>query len=498
MANSLGNASLILATNGSQLQQGLDQAQGQVQGFASKANSVFATIGSAATFGGIAAGIGAAIGLVTSGFARLTEVGRQTREATALGINVEQYQGLSQILQRAGIQADQTGDFFGSFNAKLERAARTGAGPVAAALGNMGVDLQSLMAMPADERFLALADAFQRVGPSAQASAAAMNIFGSTAILPSLQRGRESLQGFIDEAKRNGEILSGTEAETAAKAAKAWTDASRTLKRAWDSVSLQVASALAPLVSQAAEIFQKIVPYVTPVIKGISEAFSTVVEIVEPVFQTIAGAVQEAVGWVRSFFAEMGVQFPSIRTIILETFRAISTVGAWTWDLLKAGAGGFAVSVGFVIEGIGKLLNAYADMIGIARVAAEDIGRGMRQWGTQAVLSFGQSSTAVNQFFDNLRNRQRQAQAEAARPLAPAQRLGPDMTPAGFSPVKPLLQGSADFYRFQAQWKADPESIGQDPKEMQREMLRETRRQGGVLDRIEANTGRDRDELEPV
>lgn len=477
---SIGSASLLLSTNGTQLKAGLDQAAGQVSGFATKATAQMATLGEAITaalgpIALVAAGIGAAIGLVTNGFSRLNEIAKQTKEATALGIDPTQYAGLSKVLERAGIDASQTGDFFGSLNSKLERAARTGRGPVAAALQEMGVDLGQLMAMPADERFLALADAFQRVGPSASASAAAMNIFGTTALLPTLQRGREAIQGMVSDMRASGEILSGDQARLAQDASKAWTEASRSIKRAWDAVSTQVAVALAPIVKIAADIFKQIVDVAGPIIRGIGQVFSIVIETVTPLFTLLVETVKGMFAFLGDILAEFGFKWGDLRTNTLAVLESIAVVGSWVFDTLKAGVGAVIFVNGIWVEGLGRVVDMYNRINGQITNFAQ-FGVRMRQWGQDAVTSFGQSQAAVLRFFETLRNKRNQAAQEAARPLAPpAARLGPDMTPAGYSPVKPLLEGSADLYSYQMQWKYSPDTIGDDPKELQREANRQLR-----------------------
>lgn len=472
--SSIGSASLLLSTNGSKLKAGLDQAKQDVQGFASSANSIFSSIGGGAVFAGIAAGIGTAIASITSGFQRLQDIGKQTREATALGVDPSQFQGISLILQRVGMDASQTGDFFGNLNSKLERAARTGMGPVAAALGRMHVDLDELMALPADERFMRLADAFKEVGPSAQASAAAMSIFGSTALLPQLQRGREGLQGFIDEAKRSGEILTGDQNRLAMEASKAWTEASRSIKRAWDSVSTQVALAITPIVKMAADIFKQVADVATPIIRSIGEVFGLVVEIATPLIQMLVETIKGAFSFIGEFFAEFGVKMPTLREAAISVFEALGVVSSWVFDTLKAGLGAVIWYWGVWVQNIGWAVDKLNLMRGVI-THFEDFGKRMRQWGSDAVTSFGNSQDAVLRFFNMLRHKRKEAEQQAAVPLRPSMPLGPDMTPAGYSPVKPLLEGSADLYSYQMQWKADPNSIGNDPKELQREANKELR-----------------------
>lgn len=476
---SLGTASLVLSANGSQLTQGLEQAQRQISNFASQAQAKLSgafSFAGAAGFGAIAAGIAAAVGLITTGFSRLETIAGQTKTALSLGIDPSQYQALGLVLSRAGIDASQAGDFFGSFAEKMEKAARTGRGPVAAAMQTLGVDLAHLRSMPLDQQFLEVAEAMSKVPPGAQQAAMAMSVFGSTALLPQLQQGRAGLESFMNAARANGEILSSSEMEAAQKASKAWIEAKKSLTKAWESVSLSVASALGPLVTTAAEIFKNIVQAARPVIDGIGEAFRTAIEVVGPVFTMIVTAVKDVIQWIGQLVGNVGVQFPSIREVVLSVFQAIATVGAYTWDTLKAGVGGLAVAISYLVEAIGNVADAYNALQGITTHYA-NAGVAVRRWGTEAVTTWGNSATAVNRYFDNLRRRQNEA--AAAPPVRPPAIQRPN---EGFEykATAAFLQGSKEAYSIEVQAKLASQ-LGVAPADLQERAVDAAEEQVAVL-----------------
>lgn len=477
---SIGNAALVLSANGAGLQQGLEAAKGQVSQFATQSNGILSSIGAAIPFAGIAAGIGAAIGLVTSGFSRLTEIGTQTRQALSLGIDPSQYQALGLVLQRAGMDATQAGDFFGGFAEKMEKAARTGRGPVAAAMQNLGVDLQHLRSLPLDQQFLEVADAMSKLPPGAQQAAMAMSIFGSTALLPQLQKGRAGLEEFMQAARANGEVLSSSELEAANKAAKAWTDAKRSLENAWKSVSLSVASALGPLVSTAADVFKQIVEFARPVINGIGEAFKATVEVLQPVFEMIVDAFKEAIKWVGEFAGSVGIKFPTIREMVLNTFQAVGVAGAYAFDTLKAGAGGVAYAMSYLVEAVGNVTDAWNELANGITTHHADAGAAIRRWGSDAMTSWGNSAGAVNRYFDTLRRRQ--TEAATAPPVRPPT-LQPPPGIAEYKATAALLKGSKEAYSIEVQAKVAGQ-LGVAPADLQERAVQAAEEQVAVLREI--------------
>lgn len=484
---SIGSAALILSANGGQLKSGLDAAKSDVSNFASQSNSILSNIGQGLAFGGIAAGIGAAVGLVTSGFSRLTEIGNQTKQALALGVDPSQYQALGLVLQKAGIDATQAGDFFGSFAQKMERAARTGAGPVAAAMQNLGVDLQHLRSLPLDEQFLEVADAISKLPPGAQQAGIAMNVFGSTALLPQLQKGRAGLEEFMEAARRNGEVLSSSELEAAQKASKAWEDAKKTLTKAWDSVSLSVASSLAPMVSKAAEVFKQIVEFAKPVIEGVSEVFKTTAEVVGPLFTIVSDAIKEAINWVKELGGTWGIQFPTIREMTLNVFQAVGQAGAFAFDTLKAGAGGVAYAMSYLVEAVGNVTDAWNTLANGITTHHADAGASIRRWGSDAMTSWGNSSAAVTRYFDNLRRRQ--TEAAAAPPVRPPNLQPPAQQGAGeYRATAALVQGSKEAYSIEVQAKLATQ-LGVRPADMAERQVALAEEQVAALNRIEGRLG---------
>jgi hypothetical protein len=250
--------------------------------------------------------------------------------------------------------------------------------------------------------------------------------------------------------------------EAAEKAAKAWNDAKRSLTAAWNSVSLSVASALAPMVTMAANVFKKIVDFVTPIIKGIGEAFKLIGEMLEPVFEAVREWVSSATQAISEFFGGFHMQFGSARNIAINVFEAIGVAGAYTWDTLKVGLSPLLIYVGVVMEQIySRVVGALANLADVAKQLPDELrpswidsfasnlhrvedgtrnaGIAIRNLGLNSVATWGQSATAVNRYFDNLRKKKDEA---GAAPVRPNQILQPPPGIAEYRATAALLKGS--------------------------------------------------------
>lgn len=483
-SNSIGNVALILSADGSQVQQVLQASTGQVQQFATQSQGILGNLGSSLgsifSFGAVGAAIGAVVATVTSGFSRITQLGKDLKLADALNVSPEAFQGMSLILQRAGHDASETGNFFAEFATKIDKAASLGRGPLAHALADLGVDMQALKSQSIDEQFLTLADVIQKIGPGAQAAALAVHAFGDASLLPQLLQGRAGITGFLDEARASGRILSGDQARAAQETARAWETAKRTLSAAWQSVSTEIAVALTPVIQIASDIFKGVVDVAGPAIKGLGEVFRVSMEVLGPVFQGVVAWIKSVVDAVKDWAAQTGVQLPTIREVVLSVFQAIGVAGAYTWDTLKAGVGGLAFSMSYLVEAIGNVADAYNALSGVTTHFA-DAGVAVRNWARGAVTSFGQSATAVNQFFDNLRKKKDEANANPLRPPAPPQRR-PDQFE--YHATGAFLQGSKEAYSIEVQSKLASQ-LGVAPVDLQERIAEAGEETVAALGRIE-------------
>lgn len=432
---SLGNMSLKTSVDNSGISSGLQQAENKVKATGTNITSL---LGAGAIVGAVGGGIAAAVGAVTNGFERLNQIRKDTRTANALGIDPAQFQGLSLLLQRAGIDASQTGDFFGGLAAKIERAAATGRGPAARAMETLGLSFDQIRSLPIDQQFLTIADALSKLPAGAQQASIALNLFGSTAILPQIQKGREGIQNFINEAINSGQILSSEQSQLAMNAAKAWDDAKKSLTRAWDSVSTSVAIALAPIVEKGAAVFAKVVEAVKPFLDGLKGYLEDLSAVASAVWQVIGEAINATWDILKGFWETLGDItgfMPSFREIVSGAFRYIFVGVSYVADGIKAIAGSMTWLAGQITGN-----NKWASM------------------GASMVQSFGSSATRVNQIFDQIGLRQTrivQAATNAANRAATTVReaIQEAFTIDFKIQNKALIVGTSDEYQARAQWE---------------------------------------------
>lgn len=158
---------------------------------------------------GVVAGVGAVVG-------GLLEIGRETanaataagRLATRLGTTTDAAQELAFAAEATGSSTEslQTSMFHMS---RAIEAARTGSAEAQKALSGLGVPLAELVKMSPDEQFEAIAEGLKNTANQGQKATKAQGIFGRGVLelLPLINKGKEGIQGFREEAQELGIVL---------------------------------------------------------------------------------------------------------------------------------------------------------------------------------------------------------------------------------------------------------------------------------------------------
>lgn len=539
MANSLGNQSMVVSADGSQVGKELDKVEAQVVGWATRLKEAVAGVFSFGKYIGEVSGIFDAIG---KGFSALKDIGKQSKQATALGIDQEQYAGLVEVLGRAGVAANDAAAVFANLATSINNAALTGRGPLAHMLADLGVDIQEISEMPIDQQFIELADVISKLPSKAQQAALAMNVFGNVDLLPFLQKGRAGLEDFISEAKRNGLILGRDQQKAAEVASKAWAEAWRTLDHGFKAITNGSAAALAPIISA-----------VSPAVQGVSNAFlflgnvigkviSTTSEVFEPVFAYVGELLTEFQNFTSGWLS--GIQ--SIRDVTLDVFQSIGHAGVYA--IVGVGAAGVASweVLKFVVDSITEAWSTFFDWVAGAARATWDglkaVFETIYVWirsGLEALVSYlskfvnalvsylpdkpewisslqdelskltdygkevGDQFTQpfkravktglgqVDDYFDKIRNKANAAAADLVKPITSTQ-----VANSPFQSIKPLTKGSADAYNYEVRWKYDPDHIQNDPHELQREANQELKKHTQLLENVEKRLDKQGTKLE--
>jgi phage-related protein len=412
-ANSIGNASLKLSSNGSALLNDLSSTGQGIKKWAADTkatvNGAFKT-GAAGAAGGIAGGlsgglksalpaIGGAIGMiwgpvgsmigsaiggtlstisdaVLHPFEKLKEFGGIVKQAATLGVSASQLQGLQRQLATVGIEAEQTGALFAQMGKNVADAAG-GHGRAAPALAQLGIDAKQLLSLPVDEQFKAIADAVAKLPPGAQQASAALHIFGGegSKLLPILQKGGKGIQDFIEMSKKTGAVLSDEQLKAAADAQKAWKEARKGIEAVWDGLVNRATIIAAPVIKFIGNAISKAFALLAPVFEWLGRVVGEIARIAEAVFEVLGQWFEEAVKWVKELIGgveEYTGSWPKVEDVVLAVLKAVAQSLGYVWDTLKGGVGVGAYVIGFLVQSFGKLVNSFKDTIkGLLDIAGE-------------------------------------------------------------------------------------------------------------------------------
>jgi hypothetical protein len=185
-------------------------------------------------------------------------------------------------------------------------------------------------------------------------------------------------------------------------------------------------------------------------------------------------------------------------------FSAIGQGLGYVWDSIKVALSSIGAAFSLILDSIGFILDGFKALVDLAKKVPghpewiddlsknwgdsakwlHDRSASMRQFHIDSVNTFGNSAKAAKDFFAGL-------QAQAAKPLgAPnLDNLNRQLRPpveATYQAIKPLIEGSAEAYSYELRWKGDAQGVlnGDDPKELARELNKDTKHNGKTLEKI--------------
>lgn len=225
---------------------GLSSAQGKLATFS---KSLAPAITAVAALGAAAGVAGAALvgALVKNS---LDSIDTQSKLAAKLGATVVGVQALDQAANLAGISAEDMAKSMGVLNARLGEAARTGSGSTYEAFKRLGLSIQELSAMDADQRLAAIADQMQALGYTTQQQADFLRQVGirSQDMITVMQGGGDAIRSARKDIEDFGIAVSDIDA----KKIEAANDAITQIGVVAAGVGNQIAIRLAPYIEAMA------------------------------------------------------------------------------------------------------------------------------------------------------------------------------------------------------------------------------------------------------
>jgi hypothetical protein len=227
----------------------LKAAIGEIRGALAPIGRMATTVAGVATAAFL--GTAGAIAAVTKTV--YDQVEAQWKLAGQLGTTVQSLQVLQQVAKDDGIAVEGLTKGLGIMNVRLAEAARTAKGPAYDALNRVGLSAKALLAMPIEQRLIAIAGAFQTAGLSTAQQAAAMRELGFRGqdVLTILEGGGKKIKEAVEELDKFGIGLSEVDASAIVIAGNTFDD----LAKAIDGIKIRLGVELAPLVAYLGKLF---------------------------------------------------------------------------------------------------------------------------------------------------------------------------------------------------------------------------------------------------
>lgn len=351
------------------LKRGLTTLTTRLAGAAKGVAGIAASLGTAAVAGGI--------GLIVSGMSAAAASVWRFSEAAAGIDDIAQRTGASaEALSQLRYAAEQSGANLEAVEKGMRKLgdvttqAAGGSKSAAAALASVGLSAEQLLAMPVEDRFLAVAQGISQIqDPAAQASVA-MDLLGKSGadLVPMMADGAGGIRALMAEADKLGMTISGEQAKAAAAFDDKWQGLVATLRNA----SNIIAVAVLPYLSQMIDMVMQTWP-----------AIQTLAKLVGETLVASFGRAYDAIGLLLQPFAGLG-------SAVSDTLSSI--MGALTAGDVAAAAGVFWASLDVAwAQGIAAIPDQwYAWRNGFLDVFGQAVSGVRRMWvETQAWLSSG-------------------------------------------------------------------------------------------------------------
>lgn len=235
--------------------------------------------------------------------------------AIRTGFTVETLSKLSYAAQRSGTDIEQLGAAIFRANRRLGNF-KTGTGPAARALNELGLSYRKLRDLSPEDRFFAMVDALKNMDDAVRANQLGFEIFGDNwkSLLPLFDLGSNGIKNLMEKAKSLGLEIS---TETAAAAA-GLSDKLLNLTSQVLALSVKIGSALGPALANLLKAFN---PVLSNFIKLIEESPELILSI---------GKLALALAGISTAFAGISAVLAVSNPFVLATVAILAGVAALT------------------------------------------------------------------------------------------------------------------------------------------------------------------------
>lgn len=304
-----------------------------------------------------------------------------------IGVSTERLGGLQHAAELTGAGTDALNRGLSTMTKRLGEAARSGTGPAAMALNDLGLSIQNIAAMRPDAAFTAIADALKNVESVTTRNAVAANLFSKAnmGLLNTLALGKGGLADAQREAEKLGKTYTGLDSKSIERA----NDAITRMKGAIAGLATRSAIAMAPWVETLAG---KVIPNILHWGRELTKA---------------GGRLRTVVGWTVKFGAGLLAAKVAIGAVnvVMRTYTMITRgaaaatafltalTGPSGWLKLAAGTAAATVAIGLMDSALGDV-NAEIARISQATPRATKSIEEIRGLSSAAAGAFTQLETA--------------------------------------------------------------------------------------------------------
>jgi hypothetical protein len=437
-SNAIASGAAILSCNADGLVAGLNKAEQDVKKWGGKVQNSLANPGGkgggagGGMFGGLMGGagkagaVGMAIGVATSAVSdfggavkdTITDLDKMGAAGRAMGLTAEQFTGMAGVAKSVG---EDTREFIESLvtMGKLGTDAANGTEQAAAAFKGLGIDANEFIKLRADEQFFQIFDALGKVNDPLQRTRFLMQAFGEDGgkyLLPLLDKAPDEIRAMAKEFAVSTEAM-----QKATAASQAWKRLSAAGSKLWQNIAV----GFAPLMEGVANFAGRIMGFLQPAFDWLGRALGTVQQIGGIVWDFLGDGASELWGQVKGIAGElfgwMGTM-PTVQEVVVAFFRATGIAAALAWDTVKLGAGAIAFVAGAIIEQGVNILGMFRRLVDLAKEVPDEMrpkwvddmvgaidsaddkfrefGGKMKNWGADAVTSWGKSAEQFEKWLD--------------------------------------------------------------------------------------------------
>lgn len=249
MAISVGDLLVTIGLDTKNLTDGVTKTESALGNLNSAINKTILSVAAMAA-GAAAAGAAYVEHLVNK---TIDVVKAQVNLAYQLGTTVQSLQVLAIAARSTGLSTDEFNSVLGRMQTRLAEAARKGVGPASDAIQRLGLNAKDLLALPVDERLIAIAKRFQDLGYSTAQQGEVLRQFGVRGLemLNIFAQGGDKLKKAQQAVVDYGIALSDIDATTIANSTKAFKQAQGVV----DGLGNQLTLRLAPIITDISNRF---------------------------------------------------------------------------------------------------------------------------------------------------------------------------------------------------------------------------------------------------